>query len=234
MQLPTFDPNNYCWDAWRAPHIQYAHNFVQFDTGELIATRWYCRDRYYAKGSMKDLGVQVLVSADIASGFFTGRNDAHKVRIFKTPDGEKVLPTWFPSGRGYIYDESAQMLVKTGDLQCNPFVPSRFQKKASAYWAGSGREPVGAELRLTKPRKRTPEEKEKLEDIRALCKAWRKLTDEGKQWTDYHTNAGVSMDLVVDKEFDQLADHVKVKIAQNGFHGPWETITVPYLKVETV
>ena len=226
MQLPDFNHTTCKWDEWRAMHHVHYHNFVQFDTGELIATRWYVRDRYrYTHGH--NLGVEVLASDDIYRSFCAKRT-------LKTPDGDKISKSWFPSSRGYIFDKDTHMLIKTGELVQNPNVPTRFHNRATAYWAGPGREPIGAPLKLTKPRTRTPEEKEKANDMRALAKAWRKLTDDAKMWSPVYGSDGVPLDLLMDKEFETLPEHMKVRIAQNGLSGPWETITLPYVKVETI
>lgn len=226
MHLPDFDYTTCKWDDWRAMHHVYSHNFVQFDTGELIATKWYVRDRYLYTHS-HNLGVEVLASNDIYRSFCAKRT-------LKTPDGDKILQSWFPPSKGFVYDESAHMLVQTGHIGDNPNVPTRFHSRAAAYWAGPGREPIGAPIRLTKPRKRTPEEKEKANDLRALAKAWRTLTDEGKQWDYYRTNRPAVLSDYIDRDFESLNDIVKLKIAEEGFTGPFETITVPYVRVENV
>lgn len=228
MQLPDFNYTTCKWDDWRAMHHVYSHNFVQFDTGELIATRWYVRDRYRC-GHGRELGLTVMVSDDITRGSLNTNN-----RVLKTPDGDKILQSWFQSSKGFVYDESAHMLVQTGHIGDNPNVPTRFHSRAAAYWAGPGREPIGAPIRLTKPRKRTPEEKEKANDLRALAKAWRTLTDEGKQWNYFKTNRPAVLSDYIDRDFESLNDIVKLKIAEEGFTGPFETITVPYVRVENV
>lgn len=231
MQLPDFDHARCKWDDWRAPHRVHANNFVQFDTGELIATQYYCRDRYYRGHLKTDLGLEVLASDELLRGSFT-----RKQRALKTPDGDKVLQSWFQSGEGFVFDVGAQMLVRTGDLMNVEHVPTRFRQRATAYWTGPNNAPIGAPLKLTKPRQRTAEEKELVNDMRALAKAWHRLDDEAKIWQNVYNKKGLSIEYLcsIEGNFEKLGVSEKARLAQNGVYGPFETITLPYVRVENV
>jgi len=226
MRLPEFDHKTCQWDQWRAPHHVYAHNFSQFDTGELIATKWYERDRYGSTfHSVKDtLGLQVLASTSLI----------YSIMKFKTPDGDDVCRSWFPSGKGYIYDEDAHTLIRTGDLGDNLKVPVRFRSRACAYWTGPGQPPIGGELSLYKPRARTPAEKERARDFIALAKAWHRLDDEAKDLPYMRLPCvGLNLDIVMKAgSFEELSLKEKMWIAWCGISSAIEEVKFTHLMVE--
>ena len=153
---------------------------------------------------------------------------------FKTPDGDDVCRSWFPSGKGYIHDEDAHTLIRTGDLGDNLKVPVRFRDRASAYWTGPGQPPIGGELSLYKPRARTPEEKEKARDFIALAKAWHRLDDEVKNLPRmYVPSKGLSLDIVMKAgSFEDLSLKEKAWIALHGIWSAVEEVKFTHLMVE--
>lgn len=179
------------WDEYRAFHVlvgdswdRYRKPIAQFDTGEVII-----RSHYLRPSRRKQYGafnISLFQASDISYSRTDHRVWSHLYRLrtdLRDPDGNKVAFSQLLKGGAplMLWDHDTNRIVTCGGLNKNTTVPVRFRDKARAYFAGAGSPPVGGQTRITTPAKLDKEEKTHIANVRAACKAWYELGEEGKQ-----------------------------------------------------
>lgn len=169
------------WDAWKRNHCTsgYSGPFVQFETGETICNSAHFRPDVRTLYTKQ--GVRVADHTDKA------------FPAVMTPDGQRVRMTWLGERqRTFVIDDCTKYVIEIAPFQQysttntrNKFidpakqthwcakhnVPLWLWGDCSVYWPGPGCKPVGPDIKLTRPRKVTTDEREFLAGFCAAMKA---------------------------------------------------------------
>lgn len=146
MKVPKFDRNEARWDQWKEFHVENA-GFTFFENGEVIVTdQFRTRSGWgYSNGRAgrghKQWGVTVFQMNDQPE-LFTQR------KALRDPvDGTIVKKSWLPQASPMLYDHDAKRIIALQWIhqsdKAAKLIPLRFVGACSAYWPGSGRDPVG-------------------------------------------------------------------------------------------
>lgn len=223
------------WDAYKAFHITlgtnyYEQPFVQFDTGELIVRTGYLRPqfrRYY-----EELHVSLFQADDISY-----KKHLEPLRKgLRDPDGEIVYPSQLKRGFAplMLWDHDTDRIVTCNFRVREELVlPHRFKNVAYAYFAGEGAAPIGATTRITKPALKTREEKQLIAQLRAACRAWYGLSDEGKEFekSNWYPHKPVPNEKALTTAFVDMTPDMRIRMATWGTAPDKETRQVAYLTV---
>lgn len=199
MKHLPWDQRHVRWDAYHAfhmgigpygPHATDPYNpatFVQFDTGEMIATRQVFD--HNKRGHYGDANITLHATTD------------DSFPAVALPDGT-------PAPKAWLNDRGLQTVVEDHDLKriyrvaCDndylaPRLPERFVTRvtkdgtsravstdAYIYWPGGGREPVACPVNVSIPAQKvlTPEEWARIKDLKAMMAAILGLTDDGPRY----------------------------------------------------
>lgn len=230
------------WDQYKAFHIliggswdRYKRPIVQFDTGEMIVRRSYLRPA--TRKTYDDLNVTLFQADDI--GYSSSRYRSHLQRLrtdLRDPDGNKVAWSQLTKGGSplMLWDHDTNRIVTCAPMHSNKMIPERLRSVACAYFAGPGSAPVGVDTTITTPAKLNKDEKDHIAHIRAACKAWYEMGEEGKQ---YEQKMWVSRrplhsdDVLKVSDFLSLPVASRIQLARSGTVKSNEHRKVTYLQV---
>lgn len=218
MRLLPFHLQRPMWDEYRAFHVKVGP-FVQFDTGEVICTRYNFDRDDYARKLYKDLNVEIRYTAD------------DKCPTLYLPTGEKVAKAWLDDrgSQTLLIDWNHGIAIRLGGTGNAPqytpkdhwqaSIPERFRSKCSAYWAGELSKPVGsAGIKVTRPRKLTEAERGHLAGIQNFARAKWAMEHDGEdvplpesRWTL------MDVDLALKTEPKDVSFNDKCRAVHNGF-----------------
>jgi len=239
------------WDTWRRNYCTssvYGGCFVQFDSGETICDSAHFRSdvrKLYA-----EQGVRVFDHTD------------KQFPAVMMPDGQRVRMSWLGDRqRTFVIDDCTKHVIEIAPFQhYNPNntrnarvdpakqthwcakhnVPFWLWGDCSVYWPGPGCKPVGPDIKLTRPRKLTTDEREFINTFRAGMKAelglrgWDRYDqpENLKPWKDGYNPAYKSApqlaELVVVGWANATMD-LKYRIQKFGIQMPTEDFFVPHL-----
>lgn len=232
MRLIERSHLNYKWDEWRAFHHK-CGPFVQFDTGEVICTRYNFDRDDYARKLYKDLNVEIRYTAD------------DKCPTLYLPTGEKVAKAWLDDrgSQTLLIDWNHGVAIRLGQLGSAPQytpkdhwqarIPERFRGKCSAYWAGELSAPVGsAGIKVTRPHKLTEAERGHLQGIRNYARAKWAMEHDGEDVPLPERGLFMDINLALKQEPKDVSFNDKCRAVHNGFTKAYDIAVYPTLIVK--
>lgn len=217
MNLPQFDYAQARWDEWREKHIEPHHQFVQFETGELVFT--YSFPSPESRRKYTSIGVQVVSTAD---------DDCPKLYI---PGEAKPLTKASLARTGMQYlliDLDTKRAVRLGHGDWQNAIPKRFNGRVTAYFSGNGRPPQGAPINVSTPYVPTDAERQHIEDIKSACEVWVGLNPPPSKYTMYPQ---YPLAQVLAMSFASLPELTRRGIAQHAMPPKYKVTAYPYLNI---
>jgi hypothetical protein len=231
MQVPEFDHKQAQWDRWKAFHVthggdyQLSAPFVQFDTGEVVCTQWKFKPEM--RRVYKDLNVRVVGTNDLDCPSFT------------TPDGASVLRGWL-SGKDtrraqhLLIDLDTKHVVSLHEwLGEGIGMPNRFNRRATAWFAGVEAEPIGSPVKVVRPRVYTKEERAHVRKLHANIVVYNKMNGvnpkEGNKAYWWRMKPVVIDDKFLALSFDDLTPEQRNTLALKGTTAEMIITEHPYL-----
>lgn len=257
MKMPEFNHKQKQWDYFKrffvsGPAPAYGgwyyrtslyDVFVEFETGELIFTAGYphpCDRKTYSQYNLQVIG--------------TTDPDFRRDYRVETPGGEKVPYAWisrYGMERMVIDHDTMRMYQlaryanKLGDQ-----VPAGLQNTARMYWPGPGSDPIAAPVILNRPWHKTKEDKDRIQQIVAACKAWVSLLglDQLNEYGEDYDKLMKALDIeryssdvarqytlsksIAYSGFKELSKKTKYRIGRHGFTCAFTKEELPYLTIK--
>jgi hypothetical protein len=238
MKLPAFDHKEQRWDQWKEFYIGHGGRewagglFTQFTTGELICTSHFRTssgwgNSSHSRGEFPKLNLSVFQLSDRWSPLNDGKQ-------FWDPENQCfVKKSWMPQAMPMLWDRCVNRVVEVGwrDLNDKRGVPSRFAGRCRVYWAGEGRNPVGAPIQYHKLTEWSKEQRREAREKVAVIKAQVRIgvVKETQKYNYSHIKPTIK-DLL-SKPLSDMHDHFKLAVAHKGISDGRTAVEAEYLEV---
>jgi hypothetical protein len=220
-----FDRSKAGFDRYDRFYEKAGYNGVwtRFETGELVLTSY--RIDHHARRRYPEFNVFLWGTAD-------PWNWGNEKPRFKTPEGEDIRHSWLDVNGMQVFlldpDTERALAVdrrQLGETMRNANVPSVFLAD-TIYFPGEKRVPVGEGPQIRRPNVLTTEQKQHMNELLLMCKAWVAMTVHDPRMK---VSGTTPLEYKPGMDFNDIGDAVKYRIGKYGLTAGMRQYTVPYL-----